>query len=210
MKKIASIVSMVVLFMSLMACSSEPKAMKPLNKEGVAPYVFSTDEKFLLQSIGFEQDVLFVSFKAPQAAKSMKIASYVLKKGQWLEFGGGQISLGEDAEPNARLEGLLSMLIKEDYAIQFQLVGNSLGRTTFPNSKPLEFEKAARSLATLKTSLSDFHAIELNKEIPVALMVYDEAQMIKTYDLQDYHSPEVFAEMDLVQAVTLTFSEQVK
>ena len=42
--------------------------------------------------------------------------------------------------------------------------------------------------------------ISLNK------MVYDSGSSMRGYSLQDYSSPSIFGEMDLVKVVTLTFT----
>ena len=54
----------------------------------------------------------------------------------------------------------------------------------------------------------DFKEIKLNKEIPVAIMVYDSDNSMENYSLESYFSPDVFKDMDLVQAITLTFSDK--
>lgn len=48
----------------------------------------------------------------------------------------------------------------------------------------------------------------MNKEIPVALMVYDSGTSMSGYSLQDYFDPSVFDGMDFVQVVTLTFTDK--
>jgi len=50
-----------------------------------------------------------------------------------------------------------------------------------------------------------FQGIEMDKEIPVAIMVYDSGTIMRSYSLQDYFEPSKFEGMDLVQVVTLTF-----
>ena len=50
--------------------------------------------------------------------------------------------------------------------------------------------------------------IELGKEIPVSVLVYDNGNSMRSYTTEDYFEPEKFKDMDLVQAVTLEFSDQ--
>lgn len=61
-------------------------------------------------------------------------------------------------------------------------------------------------MVSTKEFLQEFQKIEMDKEIPVALMVYDSGTIISSYLLQDYFEVSKFEGMDLVQVVTLTFT----
>ncbi|HIT65474.1 MAG TPA: hypothetical protein IAC37_13725 [Candidatus Ventrimonas merdavium] len=63
-------------------------------------------------------------------------------------------------------------------------------------------------LGSTKSYLEEFLSIGLNQEIPVAVMVYDSGTEMKSYTPQDYFEPSVFQGMDLVQVVTVLFSEK--
>ena len=63
-------------------------------------------------------------------------------------------------------------------------------------------------MASVKGFLQEFQPIAMNTEIPVALMVYDSGTSMKSYTLQDYFEPSKFDGMDLVQVVTLEFSDK--
>lgn len=64
-------------------------------------------------------------------------------------------------------------------------------------------------VAFTRTFLSRREKIVLNREIPVALLVYDQEGSMSGHALKDYFAPETeFEGMSLVQAVTLTFSDQ--
>ncbi len=39
-------------------------------------------------------------------------------------------------------------------------------------------------------------------------MVYDSGTSVQSYSLQDYFEPSKFSEVDLVQVVTLTFTDE--
>jgi hypothetical protein len=60
-------------------------------------------------------------------------------------------------------------------------------------------------MMSMKGFLQEFQRIEMDKEIPVAFMVYDSGTIMRSYSLQDYFEPSKFEGMDLVQVVTLTF-----
>ena len=55
--------------------------------------------------------------------------------------------------------------------------------------------------------LTDPQTIQLDQPIPVALLAYDTGTSMSSLDLQDYFHPENLTGPDLVQAVTVTFSE---
>lgn len=59
-----------------------------------------------------------------------------------------------------------------------------------------------------KAFLKEAQKIELGKEIPVAILVYDNGNSMNSYTTEDYFEPEKLKDMDLVEAVTLEFSDQ--
>lgn len=204
MRKFLTIFLVMVLTIVLSACSNNTDSPKILNKEGVAPYELSESDTYLLTSLGLEMDTNIISFKAPKTAKSLKVNAYALNDDNaWHVIGGGQISLGQDADPDARLEGTFTMMLKDNYAIDFNI--NTMGRASFQTDT---LAVDSEIMASSKGFLTDFQSIEINKEIPVALMVYDSGSSMRSYTLEDFFAPSSFEEMDLVQAVTLTFTDE--
>jgi len=63
-------------------------------------------------------------------------------------------------------------------------------------------------MASYKAYLPESQEIELNMEIPVAILVYDSGTTMRSYAPEQYFTPEDFEGMDLVQAVTLRFSDK--
>jgi hypothetical protein len=175
-----------------------------LSKEGVAPYALSESDNYLLQSLGLESATNIISFKAPKTVKSLKVNVYVLNDtGTWNVLREGQVSLGQDANPEDRLEGTIAMIFKENYAIDFNI--NTRGRASYQtDTLDVDYEITQSS----KGFLNEFQTIELNKEIPVAIMIYDSGYSMRTYSMEDFFSPSRFADMDIVQAVTLIFSDE--
>src|SRR5690606_31936681 len=95
------------------------------------------------------------------------------------------------------------MQLKENYAIDFNI--NASGRASY---KTDEIVLDTETMASTKGFLQKFQKIELNKEMPVAIMVYDSGTSMRSYSLQDYFDPSKFEGMDLVQVVTLTFTDK--
>ena len=121
------------------------------------------------------------------------------------------ISLGEDHGSDDRLEGTFALLINEDYSIDLNIT--AMGRYSLKIDSPgIEGKFSANS----KIVVGDFRKIELNKEIPVAILVYGSGSSMRSYNLDDFFSPSVFEEKnstfeepDLVQAITLTFMDTI-
>ncbi|BBI33341.1 hypothetical protein [Cohnella abietis] len=203
MKRFFTIFLVIVMTIVFSACSNNTGTPKLLSKEGVAPYELSESDTYLLKSLGLEKDAKIISFKAPKTAKSLKVNVYVLNDNNtWKVMGGGQVSLGKEATANNRLEGTFTMMLKDNYAIDFNI--NTKGRASYKTDKlDVNYEIVSSS----QGFLTDFQRIEINKEIPVAIMIYDSGTRMKTYAMEDFFSPSKFEEMDLVQAVTLTFTD---
>ncbi|WP_201750376.1 hypothetical protein [Senegalia massiliensis] len=159
----------------------------------------SESDIYLLQTLEIQDDINIISFKAPKNAKSLKLNVYVLNSNNnWDVIGGGQVY----AEPDSRLEGTFAMMLKDNHAINFNI--NTIGRVSYQtDALKMENEISASS----KSFLRDFQRIEINKELPLAIMIYDSGTMMRAYSLENFFSPSRFKEMDLVQAVTLTFTD---
>lgn len=95
------------------------------------------------------------------------------------------------------------MLLKENYSIDINI--NTNGRALY---KTGELTFNPEGIVSTRGFLMEFHNIELNKEIPVAVMAYDSGSSIQSYSLQDYFEPSKFKGMDLAQFVTLTFTDK--
>lgn len=204
MKRLISVGLLFIMIVTLTACSGKADSPKLLTKEGIAPYELSESENYILQSFGMEGTSQIVSFNAPKEVISLNVNVYRLEAGgKWDNIGGGAISIGADRKPTDQLTGTFTMQLKENHAIDFNI--NASGRASYKTEEIL-LEREA--LASVKGFLQDFQDIEINTEIPVALMVYDSGTSMRSYSLQDYFEPSKFEGMDLVQVVTLEFSDK--
>lgn len=203
MRKFFTLFSVIILTFVLSACSNNSENEKILSKEGVAPYELSESDTYLLESLGLSMDANIISFKAPKTAKSLEVNVYVLNDDNtWNVTSGGLISLGQDADPDERLEGTFTMLLKDNYAIDFNI--NTKARASFnAPAMDVDFE----NMASLRGFLTDFQKIEINKEIPVALMIYDSGTSMRSHEVEDFFTPSIFEDLDLIQAITLTFTD---
>ncbi|WMJ77488.1 MULTISPECIES: hypothetical protein [unclassified Sedimentibacter] len=198
------LILIVTIAMALVACSNKATLPKLLTKEGIVPYELSENEKYILQSFGMEGNSQLISFHAPKEAITLKVNVCKLENDKnWSRIGGGAISIGTEREPIKQLTGTFAMQLKENYAIDLNI--NAGGRASYRTD---EIMLSAETMSSTKGFLQEFKKIEINKEIPVALMVYDSGTSMRSYSLQDYFSPSKFGGMDLVQVVTLTFSDK--
>ena len=116
-------------------------------------------------------------------------------------IGGGGISIGKERVPIEQLVGTLAMQLRENNVIYFNI--NCGGRASF---KTDEIILDTETMASAKGFLQEYQEIEIDKEIPVALIVYDSGTVMRSYSLEDYFEPAKFEGMDLVQVVTLMFT----
>lgn len=203
-KRLFSLMLIFIIVMALAACSNNTDSPKLLTKEGIMPYELSESEKYILQSFGMEGNSQIISFHAPKEAITLNVNVYRLENHEkWSSIGGGAISIGTDIEPIEQLTGTFTMQLKENYVIDFNI--NASGRASY---KTDEIMLDAEIMASTKGFLQEFQKIEINKEIPVALMVYDSGTSMRSYSVHDYFDPSKFDGMDLVQVVTLTFTDK--
>lgn len=204
MKKLITASLLFIMIATLTACSGKTDLPKLLAKEGIAPYELSESENYILQSFGMHGTSQIISFKAPTQATSLNVNIYRLEDGEkWGDIGGGGISIGADRKPTDQLVGTFTMQLKENHVVDFSL--NSSGRYAY---KTDEISLDEETISSTIGFLQDFQNIKMNTEIPVALMVYDSGTTMETYSLQDYFEPSKFEGMDLVQVVTLEFSDK--
>lgn len=204
MRKFISSGLLILMIVMLSACSSKTDSPKLLSKIGIAPYELSENEKYLLQSFGMDSTSQIITFNAPKEALSLNVNVYRLgDDGAWSNIGGGGISIGTDREPSDQLVGTFTMQLKENYAMDFNI--NADGLSSY---KTDEIVLKNEITASTKGFLQEFQDITINTEIPVALMVYDSGTSLKSYSLQDYFEPSKLVGMDLVQVVTLEFSDK--
>lgn len=204
MKKLVSIFLFIAMIMTLVSCSKTESNFKLLDKEGIAPYELSDRDKYLLQAFNIDNNYQIISFKAPKEAVTLRVNVYSLKDGSNLEsLGECAVSIGSEREADEQSAGTFTMSLKENYSMDLNI--NTNGRASY-KTEELTFD--SEGIASTRKFLTEFHDIELNKEIPVAVMVYDSGSSIQSYSLQDYFEPSKFKGMDLAQFVTLTFTDK--
>ncbi|MFR7898238.1 hypothetical protein [Turicibacter sanguinis] len=195
MKKLSFMCLLIVSTLLLGACSNinNPKV-------GIAPYTLSKSDEYLLEAFGLINNSQLISFNAPKEAKALLINIYSLdENGDWQEvnFGGG-ISIGNERES----VGTFAMTLNDNHTIDFVL--NSHGFSSKVELADLDFDITVWA----KAFLTEFQKIEINQEIPVAIMIFDNGSSMRNFSVSSYFEPDIFEGMNSVQAVTLTFTNK--
>lgn len=204
MRNFTILLLVIALVLPLSSCTITTEKDSSLTKEGIAPYKMTESDEKLLQALNLTNDVSIIEFTAPKEAITVEVNIYILEAGdEWENMGGGMISLGTDASPTARLEGSLALLLRGDYGIDMNI--NTKGIATY-QIKPLDIDFPI--MASSKGFLREFQKIELDQEIPIAILVYSSKTSMTPYTLESYFTPSDFEGIDLVQAITVTFSKE--
>ena len=200
-KRFYLIITVLIISAALVACSNNGKPINASAKEGIQPYNLSENERYLLQSFGMEGNSQIISFNAPKEVISLEVKVYKLGDSKkWDIIGTGGISIGKEREPIDKLFGTFTMQLRKGYVIEYNI--NTIGRASFITD---EIILDKEEIVVMKGFLQEYQYIEIDKEIPVAIMVYSSRKTLKNYSLEDYSDPTKFGEKDLVKVVTLTF-----
>lgn len=189
----------------LTGCAAEEETFGSMSREGIAPCALTQPQQQVLQAIGMEDTAKLFSFLAPEEAITMEIRAYRLTDGDiWTSVGDGSVSIGTEREPISRLAGTIGMTLEDRYRIAFHL--NVAGQSAF-STEEIQWDEAPSG--SCRAYLTELQEITLHEEIPIAVLVYDDGTAMKAYTVEDYFEPSAFDGMDLVQAVTVEFSDQI-
>lgn len=208
-RRIAAGICSAGIILLLSSCGYRTENPGELGKETVGPYSLSVQQKEILEAFGMKDTSCLLSFWGPKEAVSLHVRVYERREeGEmpdpaWKEAGGGSISLGQDPQAKDCLEGTVAMERKKDGGIEFHI--SSIGMVSF-ETEAVELER--EPVISSWKFLQEPKEIQLEKEIPVAIMAYDSGSSMRSYSPEDYFEPSVFQGLDLVQAVTFTFSSE--
>ena len=192
------------LALALCGCSrTETKPGIPA-EEGIAPYELTEEQQELLSAFGMEDSARLFAFLAPEEAITVEVTVCRLTDaGTWEVTGNGAMSIGAERQPVSRLSGTIAMELRGDHGIDFNI--NCAGRGSFSSEKT---ELEGEPLGSTMGYLAEFQPIELNREIPLAIMAWDSGTSMRSYRPQDYYDTSLFEGIDLVQSVTVKFSDK--
>lgn len=143
-----------------------------------------------------------LSYKAPTEATAFQIHIYQFTEGTWVSISEGAIYLDPELDTDKKLEGLFGIQLKKTPNFDY---GISVEKHTFVLYE-VKGQELDSNVAGGQVFLNTFEKIELGKEIPVAIMIYNNSLPIESNGLHDFYDTEGLEEYDLVYAVTLEFS----
>ena len=194
------------LALALGACSDQAPAAQA-QENTIAPYELTQQERDLLSAFGLTEDnALALSFQAPAEAKALFIQVSRLEDGVWENVADSVSGFGMDG-PQEDLPdsfaGLLCLEENVDRSLSVHVQSTFGGFANTAQGAAPDLEWTMRSTAFLQEA----QTIQLDQPIPIALLAYGTGTSMSSLDLQDYFHPENLTGPDLVQAVTVTFSE---
>ena len=203
MRKFMLVIAGLSITLALGGCGKE-EAPGISGEPGIGPYDLTEEGKFILESFGMFRNSKLFSFAMPEEAAGLNVNVYQLDEaGAWQQTGGGGIYLGEaGASGDGKLEGTVALELKEDYSIVYHIGGFGIASS---QTEPVVLEEEVTSSTT--AWLKDFKEAALEEEVPVAFMAYDSGTALESCSAEDYFQPEKWSGLDLVQAVTVRFSE---
>ena len=193
-----------LMMVCLTACSSTPRPTQESRQGSLVPYELTERESVLLEVLGVKDRAQIIEFHAPEGVKSVAVEVHRLSQdGAWDTE--TALAFGYDTETSeAIVDGRISMLLSENHVIEFQVSHNGGGM----NAKTEEIVLDTKTSASTTGFLESAADIVLDQEIPVAFLVYDSDGHMPGASVESYFEPSNFQGMDLVQAVTLTFSDE--
>ena len=204
MKKVRVILlSALLALLSLSACAPQAASLPKLPSEtGIQPYELSEEEEYLLQALGLSDTAKLFAFRAPESAVSIELTVYQLNEElDWVQTLSTGISSGTGSASMGPLNGTFGLRLADDGSMD--LYFNCLGQATNQTDPVPEAQRASTRMRTFLPALQE---IELDQEIPIALLAYDSGTRMEALSVEDYFAPASLGGIDLVQAVTLTFT----
>lgn len=193
MKKFLISILSISIFFTLVGCSSL------IDKGIVKSYKLDKDDKLILNLLNLEREAKIMSFKPPKKAKKLLVTfSKLNKDGNWETISDTEVNL--DKEWGIKEEGYLSILIKDKSLIE----ANILTDSKFTINIPSHFNDD-NVLVSSRKFLDDFTRIEINKDLPVGIFLYNKDTFIPAYSLSNYFDTERFKNISYVEAISLKF-----
>ncbi|MGO1581070.1 MAG: hypothetical protein ACTHWZ_06655 [Peptoniphilaceae bacterium] len=195
MKKFLISILSISIFFTLVGSSSL------IDKGIVKSYKLGKDDKLILNLLNLEREAKIMSFKPPKKAKKLLLTlSKLNKDGNWETISDTEVSLDKKWGIKEE-EGYLSILIKEDKSlIEASILTDS--KFTINLQSHINDNNV---LASAKLFLDDSTRIEINKDLPVGIFLYNKGNFIPAYSLSNYFDTERFKNISYVEAISLKF-----
>ena len=199
---VCALLTVLALLLCLGACAGEDGFSPQLpDQPGVQPLPLSEDAAYLLQVFDLDDSAQILALRAPEGAVGLEVTVYRLGDDlAWKKTGGGEVIGGSPED----VSGMFAMELGSGQALSFRLhlgsAAASWGSEAAPS--PLAGEAPARR----DILLSAFQAMELDQELPVALLLWGGESGLGNPTLEGYGQPALLNGVEQAQAITLRFT----
>lgn len=214
MKKTLVIILTIILLIVSSSCTKDSNVEKIEDEIGIKPYTLSQENIELLKVLNLEESSNILSFKVPKSVKYIKARIYILEEnGIWKKVDELSKEIKNEHLNKDNIEGAFSMIINDVDTKEMTIqIGSSIhsiirDEEDYRIDNSISEEGFVLDTIQINRFLEDFQRIELNDEIPVAIMVENTGSDIISYSMKSFFDTANFEEIDYVQAVTLTFAD---
>ena len=162
-------------------------------------YDYTEEESELLDLLAF--DFYIATYHRTAEVNGIYLNLYQLKDGVWEDIGSMGAGVFDDTEA---LDGKLAVQLQEDDAVWLSVQSDD-GSNVLSKLEELKIDIADKKRS--EVSLHESQEIALNEETVIRIIAVDEKQRIEM-ELNDFYETKKFEDLDLVLAVTVTFSDQ--
>lgn len=198
MKKMISLFIILVLMLSLSACTQDEVQNNYIEKAELS----EEEEKILELLVDTSNDKIY-DFKIDGDVKTIQISLNELEDGKWVFLSG---NLEQFKDKDGRIA-----LSFENAAEAMRIAVQSKNSSGY-SSYNTEFVKELNrdDLGLSETSLYTREEIQYEKEIPLVIQTLSSEETELSYDLDSFYTPEVYEEEDYehIYAVTIMFSKK--
>lgn len=204
MRKIASILIMMTLLVSLTACSkktdvTEIAAGTQVQKMYIQEAELTDEEKSLIKLVGVEDMPYIVEVSLDDTVKSWQTNIYELENGKWKLISDG---VEEFIEPYTRIA-----LTFKNIGYGLKIAIENCGYDSYKQKPDFDFE----GLGTGNSYLINQMEIEYEKEIPLVIQVHTSKSNISCISPEyGFYDPKMYADLgyEKVYAITCVFSQK--
>lgn len=165
----------------------------------VSPYPYTESQTELLRLAGLTERVRAVRFDLPPGCESVKLTVHQLDDdGAWQAVTKGELRPQQSDAPQ---QGVIVFMLGESGDITSII--NLQGQATYQTETTLDTGAFA---AFSNLFLGEAEQIQWDAELPVGMLLYSPQPGVPAYELNDFFEPGRFAKEDIVQAITLQFT----
>ena len=199
---VRALLSALALLLCLGACVGEDSASPQLpDRPGAQPLTLSEEAAALLQGADLEELAQLLALRAPEGATGLEATVYRLGNDlTWRKAGGGEVIGGSPED----VSGVFAMEIGPDQALSFRLHLGSAAASWGSEADPAAL--VGEAPVPMEILLPAFQTMELDQEVPVALLLWGGESDLGNPTLEGYSQPALLEGAEQAQAVTLTFT----